>query len=79
MGIKAPSQVITYVSAHDNQTLWDKLAETMPGTDETERMRLNRMAAALYMTCQGNLFLHDLSGEFVPPVRRRIREDERWS
>ena len=38
-----------------------ELAETMPGTDETERMRLNRMAAALYMTCQGSLFL--LSGE----------------
>ena len=25
---KAPSQIITYVSAHDNQTLWDKLEET---------------------------------------------------
>ena len=61
MGIKAPSQVITYVSAHDNQTLWDKLTETMPGADEADRMRLNRMAAALYMTCQGSLFL--LSGE----------------
>lgn len=60
-GVKAPSQIITYVSAHDNQTLWDKLHETLPGTDETERMRLNRMAAALYMTCQGTLFL--LSGE----------------
>lgn len=55
---KAPSQIITYVSAHDNQTLWDKLAETAPGED---LMRLNRMAAALYMTCQGTLFL--LSGE----------------
>ncbi|MBM6855375.1 type I pullulanase [Mediterraneibacter glycyrrhizinilyticus] len=55
---KAPSQIITYVSAHDNQTLWDKLTETAPGEDT---MRLNRMAAALYMTCQGNLFL--LSGE----------------
>ena len=52
----------------------------MPGTDETERMRLNRMAAALYMTCQGSSgSVHDLSGKFVPPVRRRIREDERWS
>lgn len=59
--VKAPSQIITYVSAHDNQTLWDKLAETMPQADEKERMRLNRMAAALYMTCQGSLFL--LSGE----------------
>ena len=60
-GVKAPSQIITYVSAHDNQTLWDKLTETMPGADERERMRLNRMAAALYMTCQGTLFF--LSGE----------------
>ena len=60
-GVKAPSQVITYVSAHDNQTLWDKLSETLPDTDTAERMRLNRMAAALYMTCQGTLFF--LSGE----------------
>src|SRR5699024_72305 len=30
---KAPSQIITYVSAHDNQTLWDKLDETVPGGD----------------------------------------------
>ncbi len=58
---KAPSQIITYVSAHDNQTLWDKLSETLPKADEEERMRLNRMAAALYMTCQGTLFF--LSGE----------------
>ena len=55
---KAPSQIITYVSSHDNQTLWDKLGETAA---EEERMRLNRMAAAVYMTCQGTLFL--LSGE----------------
>ena len=33
----------------------------MPEVDAAERMRLNRMAAALYMTCQGTLFL--LSGE----------------
>ena len=44
-GVKAPSQIITYVSAHDNQTLWDKLTETMPGADERERMRLNREQA----------------------------------
>ncbi len=55
---KAPSQIITYISSHDNQTLWDKLKETAAGN---ERMRLNRMAAAVYMTCQGNLFM--LSGE----------------
>lgn len=56
---KAPSQVITYVSAHDNWTLWDKLGKTI--ADEEERLRVNKMAAAVYMTCQGNLFF--LSGE----------------
>ena len=55
---KAPSQIVTYVSSHDNQTLWDKLADT---ANRPELMRLNRMTAALYMTCQGNLFF--LSGE----------------
>ena len=58
-GAKAPSQIITYVSAHDNWTLWDKLEKTIP--DKKERERVNRLAAAVYMTCQGNLFF--LSGE----------------
>ena len=57
-GVKAPSQIVTYVSAHDNQTLWDKLDYT---TTEEEAMRLNKLAAAIYMTCQGTLFF--LSGE----------------
>lgn len=57
--VKAPTQIITYVSAHDNWTLWDKLGKTI--ADEKERLRVNKMAAALYMTCQGNLFF--LSGE----------------
>ena len=59
MPVKAPSQIITYVSAHDNQTLWDKLAVTTQ--DEELRLRQNHMAAAVYMTCQGIPFL--LSGE----------------
>lgn len=58
-GAKAPSQIITYVSAHDNLTLWDKLGKTIP--DERERLCRNKLAAAIYMTCQGNLFF--LSGE----------------
>ena len=57
-GVKAPSQIVTYVSAHDNQTLWDKLDYTVT---EEEAMRLNKLAAAIYMTCQGTLFF--LSGE----------------
>lgn len=62
----APSQVITYVSCHDDCTLWDKLVATLDpclrydeGTPRV--LRANRLAAAVYMTCQGRLFL--LSGE----------------
>lgn len=57
--VLAPSQVITYVSSHDNQTLWDKLEATVQ--DETLRRNMYRLAAGIYMTCQGNLFF--LSGE----------------
>lgn len=56
---KSPAQIITYVSAHDNHTLWDRIIDTVP--DERKWMKINKMAAAVYMTCQGNLFL--LSGE----------------
>jgi len=62
----APSQVITYVSCHDNQTLWDKLVSTMApnaGYDDcpTELLQVNRLAAAICFTCQGRPFL--LAGE----------------
>lgn len=57
--VKSPMQIVTYVSAHDNHTLWDKLVETVDSDEE--RIRLNKMAAALYMSCQGTLFF--LSGE----------------
>ena len=53
------SQIVTYISCHDNQTLWDKLIET------TEYVELRRkedlLAAVLYMCCPGNAFF--LSGE----------------
>lgn len=62
----APSQVITYVSCHDDMTLWDKLVITLDPLRRFEEgnpavLRANRLAAAVYMTCQGRLFL--LSGE----------------
>ena len=58
-GLKNPGQIINYVSAHDNQTLWDKLASTT--TDIELRRRQYRLAAAIYLTCQGRPFM--LSGE----------------
>ncbi|MBQ8639532.1 MAG: type I pullulanase [Lachnospiraceae bacterium] len=59
--VKSPNQLITYVSAHDNLTLWDKLMITMrPGKEFDRRwddvVRANRMAAAICFTCQGRLF-----------------------
>lgn len=62
----SPRQIISYVSAHDNLTLWDKLMVTLkPGwpflTRDGEVLRANKMAAAVYFTCQGSLFF--LAGE----------------
>lgn len=62
----SPCQIVSYVSAHDNLTLWDKLVITMkPGQNfalrDEEILRANRMAAAVYFTCQGKIFF--LSGE----------------
>ncbi|XCP86660.1 type I pullulanase [Roseburia hominis] len=63
---RSPRQIVSYVSAHDNLTLWDKLMVTMrPGESflrrDQEVLRANKMAAAVYFTCQGRLFF--LSGE----------------
>lgn len=55
---KEPSQTITYVEAHDNLTLWDKLAISNPDESEEERQKMHRMANAMVMTSQGIPFLH---------------------
>lgn len=59
-------QVISYVSAHDNWTLWDKLKYTMKDKPDfaaydEEILHMNKFAAGIYMTCLGNLFFQ--SGE----------------
>ena len=65
--VKAPSQVITYVSSHDNQTLWDKLCQTTK--DEALRKREYRLAAGIYI---------DMSGESFLSVGGRICPHKRW-
>lgn len=54
---KEPSQSINYVSAHDNLTLWDKLTLSTPDTSVEDRMKMNKMAAAIVMTSQGIPFM----------------------
>jgi len=53
-----PSQTITYVSAHDNHTLWDRLRISRPEADEAERIRMHKLALAGVLTAQGVSFLH---------------------
>ncbi|MDE7325035.1 MAG: type I pullulanase [Lachnospiraceae bacterium] len=49
----APTQCINYVSAHDNLTLWDKLASSFPSGTKALHIRMNKLAAAIYLTAQG--------------------------
>ncbi|MBQ5431564.1 MAG: type I pullulanase [Lachnospiraceae bacterium] len=60
-----PGQVISYISCHDNFTLWDKLSAVArlhtKGDPEEMRLRQNRLCAAIYMTTPGRPFF--LGGE----------------
>lgn len=53
-----PSQTITYVSCHDNHTLWDRLAISRPDASEEDRTKMHRLALAMVLTSQGVSFLH---------------------
>ena len=63
---QTPNQTITYLSCHDDWTLWDKLVSTMDEDKDftgskPEILRANRMAAAINFCCQGRPFF--LAGE----------------
>lgn len=53
----APTQVINYVSCHDDLTLTDKLAKSMPGSTEAQRQRAARLAQTIVFTSQGTPFM----------------------
>lgn len=60
---KSPRQIISYVSAHDNYTLWDKLLLTcredpdFTGEPEKDMVQINKFAAGIVFTCLGQPFL----------------------
>ena len=58
-----PYQVITYISAHDDYTIWDKLALVEPISTLKDRIRMSKLAAAILLTSQGIPFIH--SGEEI--------------
>ncbi len=50
------SMVINYMSAHDNNTLWDKLILSNGDQSDEERVRINRLGAAIVMVAKGTPF-----------------------
>ena len=62
----APSQIITYTSAHDDYTLWDKLVVSLKRKPDYTRaypelLQMNRMAAGIIFTSLGTPFF--MAGE----------------
>jgi len=53
-----PSQAISYVSCHDNHTLWDRLINSQPEASESERIKMAILANTVVLTSQGIPFLH---------------------
>ena len=50
------SMVINYMSAHDNNTLWDKLALSNGDNTVEERLAMNRLGATILMLSKGAVF-----------------------
>ncbi|MBQ9733203.1 MAG: type I pullulanase, partial [Clostridia bacterium] len=50
------SMVINYMSAHDNNTLWDKLILSVPNATDDERNQMNNLGAAIVMLSKGTPF-----------------------
>lgn len=70
-----PYQTISYVSAHDNLTLWDKLQSTNPNDSEELLLARNKMAAAIVYTSQGIPFMQ--AGEEL--ARTKLNPDDSFN
>lgn len=55
---KEPDQTVTYVEAHDNHTLWDKLMYTNPNDTIEDRKKMHKLSTAIILTSQGIAFIH---------------------
>ncbi|MDF2844365.1 MAG: pullulanase, type [Herbinix sp.] len=68
---KEPTQTVSYASAHDNNTLWDKLAISNAEDSEADRKKMNMLSSAIVLTSQGIPFFQ--AGEEI--LRSKPRED----
>ncbi|WP_435390790.1 type I pullulanase [Jeotgalibacillus haloalkalitolerans] len=53
-----PDQVVQYVEAHDNLTLWDKLEKTNPDATPEEMKSMHKLGSSIVLTSQGISFIH---------------------
>lgn len=53
-----PAETINYVSAHDNQTLWDKNSAAMPDAPRDLLLSAQKLSNAIIILSQGIPFLH---------------------
>lgn len=54
---KSPAQTINYASCHDNLTLFDRLAVSATDASREDLIRMNNLAAAIYLTAEGIPFM----------------------
>ncbi|MFB4263584.1 pullulanase-type alpha-1,6-glucosidase [Nonomuraea sp. GTA35] len=55
----APGEAVTYVDAHDNETLFDALAYKLPqDTPMADRVRMHALSLATAVLSQGTAFVH---------------------
>ncbi len=57
-GYISPNQVIQYVEAHDNLTLYDKLSLTNPLDTKEQRIKRHSLGTGIILTSQGVPFIH---------------------
>jgi pullulanase len=53
-----PLKTITYVSCHDNNTLWDKIKLSRPEASQSDRIKMAKLGLTIVLTSQGVPFLH---------------------
>ncbi|WP_295667295.1 type I pullulanase [uncultured Mucilaginibacter sp.] len=53
-----PYETITYVSCHDDNTLFDRLKISNPNASEADLIKMDKLANAIVLTSQGVSFLH---------------------
>lgn len=54
----SPTEVINFISCHDNNTLFDKIEIGNKGITFEEKVRQNKLAALIEFTCQGAILIH---------------------